>query len=268
MGKNNLAVMLTDGNYYQFIFEAIKNAKHSIWIQIFIVDMRYQFDKDMKVRELLKLCSTQKKKGVDVKLIISSTTTSQIQVANLTTLEYATSLGVPTKIYSSTTNSSTHSKVVMIDNELSVVGSHNWSNSAFNMSIQDSIAIYSEEFATTLLKKLNATWKLSKVYKAEFFEVFKAGSSSKIFSDSYYNHKRNKHIKEFEISFCELISDRSYLKSLLELIETSQTSIEIFMFYFKFFDDKKITNYLGSPKKNKSSVQQIMDALINAKKGE
>jgi len=139
------AIPLFDNDYYPFLLSKIRNATWRVWASIFIVNVQRDDDKNKQVRLLLQALSEAKDTGVSVRLLIGDSSTSAgIRYSNMVSRSYARHLGVRVKRHQGAEESSSHDKFVLIDNELIILGSHNWTERAFNESFEDSVAIYSE----------------------------------------------------------------------------------------------------------------------------
>jgi len=152
------AIPLPDRHYYYFLRNAIESAKYRIWGSIFLVNVTREHDYHLEVRDIIKLLSYKRSLGINVRVIIGhSKTTPAIREADEIARRYMHSRGILVRRYKGT-KTSTHSKYVIIDDDLVVLGSHNWTMNAFSKSKEDSIAIYSKEINRELDRQFLATW--------------------------------------------------------------------------------------------------------------
>ena len=150
--------LLSDSDYYYFLMEKIRKARQSLYATVFIVNIRKSDDIDRKVLSILKELEYAHWKGVDVKLIVGSSTGAPlISIANEVTIKYLEEKRFPVR-YAQIEDGSLHSKYVVIDQELIIIGSHNWTYNAFFMSKEDSLFCYSKDAAIKLTKEFNYLW--------------------------------------------------------------------------------------------------------------
>ncbi|NVM54980.1 MAG: hypothetical protein HWN66_14845 [Candidatus Helarchaeota archaeon] len=157
--------LLSDNNYYTFLLDSIRNAERSIYAVIFIINIRQIDDPNLHVLALLKEIEYAMWRGVDTKIIIGSSEKSPIiSIVNEITYRYLRSKNIPVK-YASLKGESLHSKYVIIDSELVLLGSHNWSNNAFFRNKEDSIFCYSSDCAINLTKEFQSIWETGRDVK-------------------------------------------------------------------------------------------------------
>lgn len=151
-------IPLFDELYHAFLRRSIAAAKLRIWASIFIVNPGIGQDLEERVRSLVQALGAKRHMGLDVRIVLGASKTNQdIQGANLVALRYLRSCGVPAKLYRAA-KSSTHAKYVLIDEDLAVVGSHNWSHNAFSASAEDSLAIRSRDHVEALAREFLKVW--------------------------------------------------------------------------------------------------------------
>ena len=152
------ALPLQNRQYYYFLRNAVESAKYRIWASIFIINVTRGHDYDLEVREIVKLLSYKRSLGLNVKVIIGhSETTPAIRDADEIARQYMRARHIPVRRYKGS-RKSTHSKYVLIDGDLVILGSHNWTMNAFSKSEEDSIAIYSEDLNSELDRQFLITW--------------------------------------------------------------------------------------------------------------
>ncbi len=157
--KTENVIPLSNDDYYYYLMGKINNAKYRVYASIFIINSLISKDVELKVRDLIKNLAYAKWRNVDVRIIFGNSKNCEIKTANETTARYMHSLGISVKQYESLFRSSLHSKYVIIDDELIILGSHNWSNGAFAKNLEDSVAIYSKELNTILNDEFHKLWK-------------------------------------------------------------------------------------------------------------
>jgi phosphatidylserine/phosphatidylglycerophosphate/cardiolipin synthase-like enzyme len=152
------ALPLHGRHYYYFLRRAVESANYRIWASIFIVSVTRQYDVELEVRDLVSLLSYKRSLGVDVRLILGdSHTTPSIHDADAVATRYLKTRRIPVR-QNRGEKKSTHSKYVLIDGNLSIIGSHNWTTNAFSISEEDSIAVYSPEITRELDRDFLSNW--------------------------------------------------------------------------------------------------------------
>ena len=127
--------IINDRDYYPKLLDLLSKANKSIYISMF----EFKSDTD-EVAKVLELLISKAKKGVDVKVVLENTID-----ANELTYRRLLDNGVPVRY--DTRSRTTHTKLIIIDGYIVIVGSHNWSYSAFMRNHEASVVIYDENIA-------------------------------------------------------------------------------------------------------------------------
>ena len=153
-------LLLSDTDYFYFVLDKIKNAKSKVFAVVFIIDPRVRSDKRRGVRLFLDELGYAKWQGVDVKVIVGrSDRVLNIDIANRVAFQYLQEKGIPTRVFLPTPKDySLHSKYIVFDEDLVILGSHNWTDNAFHRSKEMSAAIYSKEVAIKMTKEFEELW--------------------------------------------------------------------------------------------------------------
>ncbi len=153
------ALPLRKDQYFAFLNGKIPEARKRIWAAVFIVNPTVNDDASLIIRDLLKKLAYAKWRNVDVRVIVGVSGVHSIGVANDTAIKFLQDLGVPAFKFVGKERRSLHSKYVVIDDDLIVVGSHNWTPGAAGRHNEDSIAIYSEEMNLLLRDEFALSWQ-------------------------------------------------------------------------------------------------------------
>jgi len=139
--------VLTDQDYYHSVMDSLQKANSSVLVvmysMIYDPDDTFDWANDL-IRELVNA----KNRGVNVTVIIEYRTYFGYMENNLEAYNYLSSNGVNVKLDNETDTD--HLKLVIIDNRIVFVGSHNWSESALYYNHETSVKIVSEEIAQEL----------------------------------------------------------------------------------------------------------------------
>jgi len=135
---------LTDREYYYSVIEDIRNAKSSIMVAMYsmIYDPDDPFDwaNDL-IRELVRA----RERGVNVTVILEYRTYQGYMDKNLNAYRYLSANGINVLLDNDTETD--HMKLVIIDDHIIYVGSHNWSEAGLYYNRETSIRIISPEVA-------------------------------------------------------------------------------------------------------------------------
>lgn len=156
--KVEKVVPLANKDYYWFLLDSFRRARKRIWVTMFIVSVERASDPMGEVRTLVKELARAKSNGVDVRFMTGHSDLAPIARANQISRLFAATKGLPQKVHRPLTRESTHQKVVIIDNEILIVGSHNWLHESFNEALEDSIAVYSRELVMLAATEFRAVW--------------------------------------------------------------------------------------------------------------
>lgn len=146
--------------YYDYLCSNIAEATKRIYAAVFIIDPRVSEDMNLKVRTVFSALADRTAKGVDVKVIIGTSKAEDIYVANEVAKKYAAHLGLRFRQYKGDKDS-LHSKFAVIDENISVVGSPNWSDGGFGRHVEDSIGIESKSVNKFLATRFMKIWNTS-----------------------------------------------------------------------------------------------------------
>lgn len=159
----NKAIPLNGSSYPDYLISQIEKATHRIWMTIFIVDISLNGDSANVVRPVFKSLQNALWRGVDVKLIIGTSKIFDIEVFNATAQSYVESLNIPCAIWGKATQRDEqdplHSKYVIFDQNLTIVGGHNWTELGLTTEAQSSVALDSNEMCEWLSGDFAYKWE-------------------------------------------------------------------------------------------------------------
>jgi cardiolipin synthase len=162
-------IPLDDEDYEIFLKHAIHNAIKRIWVCMFIIDCYPFDDQNLKVRKLLKLLARKKNSHVDVRVLTDmASNTETIHNSNKLAYMLMKFYGIKCRFYSGE-EKSLHSKYVLIDDELCILGSHNSTDGAFSKHRESSVAVISRELNIKLSIHFLREWENS--YKSAIKKI-------------------------------------------------------------------------------------------------
>ncbi len=135
---------LDDSDYYFFAIESIRKATKRILVVMFIIDL--EEDQNKRVTSIIDACREASWKNLDVRVIIGNSKKSKnIEFIDGRAFTYIQNKGIDIRYGDPADDASLHSKYIIVDEGLVILGSHNWADLAFSKSKQTSVAIKSED---------------------------------------------------------------------------------------------------------------------------
>lgn len=149
--------VITDRQYEQIVADALSRARTSIWVMMF--EARYYDEhRSSPTNALIEALIAARRRGVEVKVILERRSENdRVSAGNLQTGALLSRGGV-TVMYDPPATT-THSKLLIIDGAISVVGSTNWTYSALTKNHEVSVLIRSSKVARTLGDYFQHVWK-------------------------------------------------------------------------------------------------------------
>jgi len=150
--------ILTDGDYYQSMINDLKNANETTLVAMYsmIYDPDDSFD---WANDLIKELVYADERGVNVSVIIENKTFgdhTKYMKYNKEAYTYLLSQNITVLIDNE--NDTDHMKLVIIDDKIVYVGSHNWSESGLYYNHETSVRIVSEDIAKIFKEYLETTF--------------------------------------------------------------------------------------------------------------
>ena len=154
--------LLLDRDYFPEVKKMINDSKRSIKMIMFEASYYKKFKKSPS-NQLIEGLIKAKKRGVDVEVILDIRQKSDRSTKrNLETGKMLTNSGV--EVTFDTEQITTHSKLLIIDEKIIVIGSTNWTYNALTANHESSIVFDSRETATELMEFFEKIKKTAKKY--------------------------------------------------------------------------------------------------------
>lgn len=149
--------LVSDRRYERVLASLIRRARRRAWASIFMIDVTSP-DARLRVLNVLHDLADAQWRGVDVRVLIGGSRTNlEMAERSATALAVARRLGLPARWLTSRPARGSHAKYIIADDAV-LLGSHNWSLSAFAQSTQDSVIVRSVELAAYLGDAFAAQW--------------------------------------------------------------------------------------------------------------
>jgi phosphatidylserine/phosphatidylglycerophosphate/cardiolipin synthase-like enzyme len=144
--------IVNDREYFDRVFELIDSADKSIHLVMF--EIKY-YDKypDSEVNQLVEKLIKKNSEGVEVKIIVDQFLTDKRAV------EILQKTGVDVKWDSTTLT--THSKLIIIDGRVVLIGSTNWSYYSFSKNHESNVIFDDKESAKKFEQYFERVWQES-----------------------------------------------------------------------------------------------------------
>ncbi len=138
-------IVLKNNDFFPALLKAIDEARDEIFISIF--SFRAGVHKRSYPDRILAHLGRAVKRGVNVKVVLENTgkTSDQLSAQNRKTKKLLEEQGVV--VYLDSPKKTTHTKLIVIDQRLVILGSHNWTQSALKYNNEISLLVESQELA-------------------------------------------------------------------------------------------------------------------------
>ena len=148
---------ISNRRYFDAVKEAIKEAKESIYMVMYIIQASSEGNK-RKVDELLDELARAKERGLDVKVILDENIdfthkgrkTLRAEMKSLAAYRFLKEKGID--VYYDESSTYTHAKAIVIDKRIVISGSTNWTNTSFERSFEVTTLIESKPLAEAILE--------------------------------------------------------------------------------------------------------------------
>jgi phosphatidylserine/phosphatidylglycerophosphate/cardiolipin synthase-like enzyme len=150
--------LVPDRRYPKVLAGMIGRARARVWASLFMLDLDVAGDPGHAVMGVLNGLAAAQWRGIDVRLIVSGSRDNYaIAETAATAVAVGRQMGIPTRWLGARARRGSHAKFVIADDEV-LLGSHNWSPSAFLASTQDSTWLQSPPLASYLGSLFAAQW--------------------------------------------------------------------------------------------------------------
>lgn len=146
--------------YLETVLNQIQNAKASIEVYMYVFSV-FSDTKNSETQLLLQGLTEAKRRGVEVKVVLDHNIDFNDEgIPNplpdfKNTSAYALLKQNGISVFFDDPAVYTHAKVIVIDKETVIIGSHNWTRAALTRNNEASVLVRSKEYATKLLSELH-----------------------------------------------------------------------------------------------------------------
>lgn len=160
--KADELIFLPKGDYYQAVHKALEEAKESIYMVMYV--LKRGPGERHPVNLLLNDLIDAKKKGLKVKVILDESV-KDFDGSALNIKAYQRLLENGVNVRFDSPYKITHVKLIVIDGYITILGSHNWSLTAFQLNNESSILIKSKRLARDFITYFNGRATLAPTVK-------------------------------------------------------------------------------------------------------
>lgn len=157
-------IPLTDGDYYPQVHQALTTAKKSILCVMYLADINSKYKQGWEYNLINDLTNAHRR-GLTVTVVFDQNVMfwetgkkrKKTERKSSEAYELLRKNGVP--VYYDSIDRVTHSKILIIDDYITIVGSTNWTYSALRKNHEASVLIKSHSVAEAFLEKLRTISK-------------------------------------------------------------------------------------------------------------
>jgi phosphatidylserine/phosphatidylglycerophosphate/cardiolipin synthase-like enzyme len=159
------ATLLFDEDYGLFLLDAVQRARRRVLATQFLVELRPEFDGERYVLMLCRALAEASWRGVDVRIVLSRFVGDPGLDVNGIARRWLQARGVPVRVYQARPGSrreELHTKLAVVDDDLGIVSSHNWTPGAFVANREAAIAVRSRDVAGRLAEAFEGYWEVAR----------------------------------------------------------------------------------------------------------
>jgi len=157
---------LFDREYIPFVRVSLATAAKQILAQQFVIDARPDADANGEVRYLLHALGAAACRSLDVRVLLAQVVVEKpfpVDV-NASAARFLIARGVRVRRLPERFGVQMHTKCTVVDNDLVIVGSHNWTSRAFSQNSETSLALKSSECASYVTERFESLWSRAEDY--------------------------------------------------------------------------------------------------------
>ena len=240
--------MVVDADYYDVLFGLIRAAKKRIWASQFSFNMQAIPDGKLQVRAIARALADAAKRGVDVRILAGGNARRVLSqpAGNNLTLLFLRMLGVNARNYVSKTGAGSHAKYTLVDADLALVGSHNWSPRAFGDGIDSTLAVKYKAVADKMTGVFEKAWKNAvpsdlPLELKESLPQLETLLKNKSATTEWFRKPAQTQPK-YSDGAVNVLLDKEYHTALVKALMEAKQSIDVSMFYFSYSTKKDHPN--------------------------
>lgn len=241
--------LLEDGAYYDYLLDAIRTAKRSIWAHVFSLNLRPPDDGALLVRTIARALGEARARGVDVRILLGGSATRflTLPAGNLLAQRFLAGLGVACRLYDGEQARQSHAKFVIVDGVRLVCGSHNWSPRALAAGVDTSVVVESRPMAVAARRSFVEAWKQGRRSAFDGKEIVAGVPFARVLCDpGIYDRFRTIPSRESPVMHegeARRLLDAEYYDAVRAAIQAARRSLRASMFFFSNPTNQRHPNY-------------------------
>lgn len=152
------ATLLTGTQITDLTLAEIEMARHRIWACYFITSLGVNSDPVQVVRQIAQALIRAARRGVDVRLLIDDFEAEDGYRINHVAARYLAEKGVAVRAFQSDRHQSTHSKYILVDDDIQIVGSGNLSHGGLAANLEMAMRVQSDDVLRWLGDRFLSAW--------------------------------------------------------------------------------------------------------------
>lgn len=154
--------VLHDAGYNVAVHDALADAKRRVWINMFYIGVAPRVDSQFHSRRLLELVAEKAEDCLNVKVLLGTQDlTSPLEIQN-GLLAHHWGQRFPVRFFSWDRRRYSHAKYLLVDDDIVILGSHNWSTRSLAFGRDDSVRVVSQDLATFLSNDFHRKWEYAR----------------------------------------------------------------------------------------------------------
>ena len=153
------AELLWAGDLLAVTLTSIEGAAARVDVGMFIVGVGTATTAQGRVQELLDAVVRARYRGVDCRVLVNDFAHDLTQpTLNGVAAHYLRGADVAVRLYASERHPSAHSKYLLVDDDVAIVGSGNWSAGGLTANLEATVRVVSEPLVRGLRRRFDADW--------------------------------------------------------------------------------------------------------------
>lgn len=151
------SIVLAGRRYYYYVRDKMRSAEESVDVVMFHIALP---SKDHPTRQLLDALVRAHRRGVRIRVLVDRDRRDdpyRSQVINAAAVQFLLENGIAVRV--DRADRLLHSKMIIIDRDQTIIGSHNWSAGSFFSFDDLSMAVMSSECGRDATERFNALWR-------------------------------------------------------------------------------------------------------------
>lgn len=156
------AELLWTGDYLPALIASLEEAQNRVDVAMFMTGVGTQTVAQGRVRQVLDILARLQQRGVACRVLVNDFSEDVVlPTVNQVAAHYLDGAGVPVRLFRNDRGSSVHSKYVLIDQDVAIVGSGNWTGGGLIGNLEAAVRVVSRPLVRTLQRRFDRDWQQS-----------------------------------------------------------------------------------------------------------